>query len=117
MDREFLHAGLVAQDGAFGATLVRNYNLVLMPTLRFDFMRTRITTLYAGLGAGALMAFDNAARVEFAPAVNLNVLGIQLGYGHWSGSIELGAMVSLSSPHRIYMLGSRLLSFSLNYSW
>lgn len=95
----------------------RSYNLVVMPTVRFDYFRRELVNLYSGVGLGALMAFDNESNCAFAPALNLNFIGIQIGKGHWSGSAELGLMAALSSPHKIYMLGSRLVSVSLNYSW
>lgn len=99
------------------AQKVRNYNLVVMPTVRLEYLHKRIVTLYSGAGAGLLVALDNAGGSAFAPALNLNMIGIQLGRGHWSGGIELGAMFALSNADKIYMLGSRLLSFSLNYAW
>ena len=99
------------------ATAVRNYNLVVMPTVRFDYFRRPVVSLYSGLGTGLLLALDNAGGSALSPALNLNLIGIQLGRGHWSGSVELGAMIALSGAYKIYMVGSRLLSFSLNYSW
>lgn len=99
------------------AKTVRNYNIVVMPTVRLEYLHKRIVTLYSGAGAGMLVAFDNARGCEFSPALNLNLVGIQLGRGHWSGGIELGLMLALSGGNKVYMLGSRLLSFSLNYAW
>lgn len=96
---------------------VRNYNLVAMPTVRFDYFNHEIVSLYSGLGAGVLLAFDNQKRTELAPALNLNFIGVQVGKGHWSGSAELGLMAALSGGNKIYMLGSRLFSVSLNYRW
>ena len=99
------------------ATRVRNYNLVAMPTVRFDYFKREMVSLYSGLGAGLLLAFDNAGGSALSPALNLNFIGIQVGKGHWSGGMELGFMAALSSPHKIYMIGSRLVSVSLNYTW
>lgn len=96
---------------------VRNHNIVIMPTVRFDYLRKGITTLYSGVGSGLLLALDNAGGSAVAPALNLNFVGVQLGWGHWSGSVELGAMIALSGGNSVFMLGSRLLSFSLNYTW
>lgn len=96
---------------------VRNYNLVIMPTVRLEYRHTGIVTLYSGVGAGVLVALDNAGGSAFSPALNLNLVGIQLGWGHWSGSVDLGLMAALSGGNKIYMLGSRLVSFSLNYAW
>ncbi len=99
------------------ATKVRNHNIVVLPTVRLEYLHTGIVTLYSGAGAGMLVAFDNLGGCEFSPALNLNFVGVQLGWGHWSGGVELGAMLGLSGGNKIYMLGSRLLSVSLNYAW
>lgn len=98
-------------------TKVRNYNIVVMPTVRLEYMHKHIVTLYSGAGAGVLVALDNAKGSAVSPALNLNLVGVQLGWGHWSGGIELGLMVALSGGNQVYMLGSRLVSFSLNYAW
>lgn len=96
---------------------VRNFNIVVMPTVRLEYLHKHIVTLYSGAGAGVLFALDNAGGFELAPALNLNLVGVQLGCGHWSGSVDLGLMSALSGGNKIYMLCSRLLSFSLNYAW
>ncbi|MBQ3941548.1 MAG: hypothetical protein II676_01730, partial [Bacteroidales bacterium] len=72
------------------------------------------TELYSGLGAGLLCALDNQGGAEFAPAVNINLFGVQVGKGPISASVELGALNSMFKS-RVYMLGSRLVSVSLNY--
>lgn len=96
---------------------VRNYNIVAMPTARFSYLNTRVVSLYSGAGAGLLVALDNAGGSALSPAFNLNLVGVQLGSGHWSGSMELGFMAALSGTNKVYMLGSRLVSISLNYAW
>ncbi|MBQ9661163.1 MAG: hypothetical protein IJV37_07920 [Bacteroidales bacterium] len=95
----------------------RNYDLTLLPNVRFSYFNREWVRLYSGLGAGLTVAFDNERHAEFAPALNLNFLGVQVGKGHWSGSAELGFMAALSDASRVYMLGSRLLSVSVNYCW
>ena len=40
-----------------------------------------------------------------------------MGKDHWGGSLELGALNALMGKDRIYMLGSRLISVSVNYRW
>ena len=95
----------------------RNYDLSILPTLRLTFLNSPYIQLYAGFAAGAMMAFDNAKNREIAPVVNIVPFGIQAGKGHWSGSLELGGMTSLMGANKVYMLGSRLVSVSVNYSW
>lgn len=95
----------------------RNYDLSILPTLRFTCLNTRYVQLYGGLGAGLLIAFDNARQCELAPVVNFTLLGVQVGRGPWSASLELGGMTALRNANTVYMLDSRLVSVSVNYSW
>lgn len=95
----------------------RNYDLSILPTLRLTFLNSRYVQLYAGFATGLMVAFDNARKVEAAPIVSLVPFGVQAGKGHWSGSLELGGLISARSANDIYMLGSRLVSVSVNYSW
>lgn len=96
---------------------IRNYDLSILPTVRLNCLNTDWVRLYGGFAAGLLMAFDNAKNMELAPAFNITVLGVQVGKGPWSGSLELGPMISLRNANAIYMFGSRLISVSVNYSW
>ena len=100
-----------------GKGRVRNYNLVAMPTIRFDYFNHETVSLYSGLGAGLLTAFDNIGGFGISPAWNLNLLGIEIGRGPWSGAAELGFMTAVADSHRLYMLGSKLISVSINYRW
>jgi len=95
----------------------RNYNLTLLPNVRFTYFHSDWVRLYSGLGVGLLIAFDNERHTDAAPALDLNLLGVQVGKGAWSGSVQLGLMAALKGGNDIYMLGSRLLSVSVNYSW
>lgn len=95
----------------------RNYNLVLMPTARVTWKRRAWGEIYSGLGAGVLLAMDNAPSVELAPAVNFNFLGVQVGKGHWGGALDLGMLSALKGANKVYMLGSRLVSVSVFYRW
>lgn len=95
----------------------RNYDLSILPTVRLTCLNSRYVQLYGGFGAGLMVAFDNTRHAETAPVVDITLLGVQIGKGHWTGSVELGGMTSLRSVSTIYMLGSRLISVSVNYSW
>ena len=99
------------------AVSVRNYNITIMPEVRFTFYDKGWVNLYAGLGFGALVAFDNNKGVEASPAFNINLFGVWMGKDHWGGALELGALNALMGGDRIYMLGSRLISVSVNYRW
>ena len=96
---------------------VRNYNLCLIPTLQLNYFRREWVELYFGIGIGALIAFDNSHHVEAAPAVDMALLGIWMGKGHWGGALELGGLSAILSTDKIYMLGSRMISVSFNYRW
>ena len=98
-------------------TSSRNYDLSILPTLRLTCLNTRYVQLYGGFAAGLMVAFDNAKNTELAPVVNVTLLGVQVGKGPWTGTLELGGMTSLLNANKVYMLGSRLISVSVNYSW
>ncbi len=107
-------------EGIFWTTdgsRVRNSNFIIMPTVRFNWFQREYVSLYSGLGLGLLVAADNSPAAEFAPAFNFNTIGVQAGKGHWSGSFELGALAALTGLNTIYLVGSRLFSISVNYSW
>jgi hypothetical protein len=95
----------------------RNYDLSLLPTVRLTFLNKKWVQLYGGSGIGLMVAFDNSKRSEMAPVLDLTLLGVQVGKGHWSGAVELGGMISLRDATKVYMLGSRLISVSVNYAW
>jgi len=95
----------------------RNYNVVVMPEGRFTCLDSRWVDIYAGLGVGGILAFDNDRNTEWGMALNLNYFGIQIGRGHWRGGLELGLMAALRDSGHIYMAGSRLVSINLSYCW
>lgn len=90
-------------------------NIVIMPTARFSYFRKGPVSVYSGLGAGLLISV--ASKAEFSPAFYVNAIGVEYGKGHWSGAIDLGALNAMTDLDNIYMLGSRLVSISINYSW
>lgn len=110
--------GIFWKEGAAeGVKKVNNYNLSMLPSVRFTFFRSEWVNLYSGVSLGLLMAFDNQNHFEAAPAFNLNLFGVKVGKGHWGGFFELGALNALTGGNSIYMLGSRLMSVGVNYTW
>ena len=99
------------------ATNVRNWDVVLMPTVRFTYLNRPMVRLYSGLGAGSILAFNNAGEFRAGFALNLNWIGIEIGKGHWGGTVELGMLNSLSDVYHLYQVGSRLISFGAYYKW
>ena len=96
---------------------VRNFNICMLPTLQLTYFNKEWVELYAGIGIGALIAFDNSHHVEAAPAFDLTLFGMWMGKGHWGGALELGGLNALLNTDKIYMVGSRLISVSFNYRW
>lgn len=94
----------------------KNYDLTLLPNVRFTYFRSEWVRLYSGLGAGLLIAWDNERNTETAPAFSLNLIGVQVGKGPWSGSFEINPMISQKGDN-IYLVGARIFSVSVNYSW
>lgn len=96
---------------------INNFNVTLLPTVRFTFFRRDMIRMYASVGAGALLAFDNQKQFEVVPALNLNFFSVEWGSGPFSGTVELGMLNALAGGNKIYMVGSRLVSVGLKYSW
>jgi hypothetical protein len=96
---------------------VNNYDLSLIPTVRFDYFNHETVSLYSGLGLGLLMAFDNIGGFELSPVSDFHLIGVEVGRGHWAGAAEFGFMTALSAGNKVYMLGSKLISVSVNYRW
>lgn len=96
---------------------VRNHNLSFIPTAQFTFLKREHVELYAGIGAGLLVAFDNKGDAALSPVLDLNILGVRAGKGPWWGAVEFGGLNALTGANTIYLLGSRLVSISLNYRW
>ncbi len=100
-----------------GTTDLKNYDLSLMPILRFTYFRGKWVNLYSNIGGGMLIAFDNQRECEIAPVFTTSLFSVSVGQGHWFGSVELGLMGALLNQQKIYMLGSRLFNVSLSYKF
>lgn len=98
-------------------TKVNNYNLCILPSVRFTFFRSEWVDIYSGLSIGLLMAFDNQKQFELAPAFNLNLVGMKVGKGQWSGTAEIGLLNALKGANDVYMFASRLFSVGVYYTW
>lgn len=97
---------------------VNNYNLCFLPSVRFTYFHSKWLDIYSGLSFGLLMAFDNQKQFEVAPAFNLNLVGAKVAIkDNWSGFLELGALNALKDANCVYMFGSRLISFGVNFTW
>lgn len=95
----------------------RNFDISIIPSARFTWLDKEWVRVYSGLGYGLLLALDNAGGHGVAGVLNLNPVGVQVGKGHWCGSVDLGFLASLANMNQIYMFGSRLVSVGVNYRW
>ena len=77
-----------------GTTPSDNYDLSILPTIRFTYFRTEWVELYSGAAVGLMLAFDNARHAEAAPVFCLNPIGAQFGKGAWTGSVELAPLTA-----------------------
>lgn len=98
-------------------TQVNNFNLCILPSVRFTYFRSEWVDIYSGVSLGLLLAFDNQRHLELAPALNLNLVGVKVGKGNWAGTVEIGLLNALKGANDIYMFASRLFSVGVNYSW
>lgn len=96
---------------------IRNYNVTLLPTVRFTYFRSEWVNIYSGVSAGLLLASDNLGQFELAPALDLNFVGFRFGKGNFGGFVNIGMLSALSGANSIYMFGSRVLSVGVNYIW
>ncbi len=94
---------------------IDNYNIALLPTIRFTYYQSEYINLYSGLGIGLNIAFDNQNTIKTAAAFHINLFSIQAGMDHWWGTIELGVLNAMNGANEIYMLSSRMLSASIAY--
>lgn len=94
-----------------------NFDLAILPTVRFTYLRTPWVELHSGVAAGLLLAFDNKGGAELSPALDLNFVGIQLGNGPLTAGLDLGMLNALTGGSKIYLVGARLVSVSLNYKF
>ncbi len=94
---------------------IDNYNIALMPTIRFTYFHSEYVNLYSGIGIGLNIAFDNQNTVKTATAFHINLFSVQAGKDHWWGTIEYGALNAVNGANNIYMLSSRILSASIAY--
>lgn len=98
------------------------YNVTVLPMLRFTYCRRDYFAMYSSLGLG--MTVNGGTEVDMkgrhtalAPAWSITLLGFKAGGNHLFGTVELGFMNALSGRNYIYMLGSRLVSASVGYSF
>lgn len=101
-------------------TRERFYNLSLMPTIRFTYVKRDHFDLYSSLGAGLVInggtEKDMAGNyTAYGVAFEAAVLGMSFGKDHWWGFVEVGGLSGLKDVNTIYMLASRILTLGVSY--
>ena len=94
------------------------HNIAMIPTVRFSYFHHDYVSLYSSLGFGLNVntgtELDMKGRkTAVSPALNVTLLGVRVGKGHFYGALEVGAMAALNSKDEVYMLGSRIFTASV----
>lgn len=94
------------------------YNISVMSTARFTYLRHENVNLYSGLGLGVCVnggteTNHKGEHTEVGAAVNLTVLGMSVNYQRWFAAVEFGGMYGLRNANTIYMAGSRMFTASI----
>jgi len=94
------------------------YNAVVMPTARFTWFRREYVDLYSGIGIGLCVnggsevdAYDRHTLVSGAG--NVTLLGLSANYDRWCWNFEYGGMYALRDMNTVFLLKSRMFTFSL----
>ena len=122
MDMSEVGWNVVKRNGA-GQEIERSdrkyfYNLVFMPTLRFTYFHHPYVNIYSGLGLGldingGTETNAKGKTTEVGAAVYITAVGISANYERWFMALDLGGMTALQNKNTIYMVASRMISFSI----
>jgi len=96
-------------------------NISLVPEIRFTYFRKGRVEMYSGLGYG--LNVNTGTELDWmnrktacATVLDLTLYGISVGCDRWFASFDLGGLNSVVHMKReVYMLGSRIFSFSIGY--
>lgn len=100
----------------------RFWNFCIMPVIRFNYLRADHVGLYSSLAAGMDLnggtEKDGFGRnVQVGAALDIRLIGVRVGGGHWWGYAELGGLFALRNPQCMYMLGSSLGRVGVSYKF
>lgn len=95
-------------------------NISFIPELRFSYFRKGIVTMYSGVGFG--LNVNTGTEVDYlgrrtvcAPVFNPVLYAVSVDWRNWFGTFALAPLVSFNGKNEIFMLGSRMISFSIGY--
>ncbi len=98
------------------------YNITILPMMRFTYCRRNYFAMYSSLGLG--MTINGGTETDMkgrhtacSPAWSVTLLGFKAGGNHLFGTVEVGFLNALAGRNYIYMVGSRLVSASVGYSF
>ncbi|MCF0166793.1 MAG: hypothetical protein HUJ89_06540 [Bacteroidales bacterium] len=94
------------------------FNLCIMPTAKFTYMRSKYVNLYSSVAVG--LDINGGTEVDYqghhtacGAALDLRFFGVRANYDRWYASLDLGAMFGLKRINTVYILGSKLVSFTI----
>lgn len=98
------------------------YNLTVLPTFRFNYVRRPHFGVYSALSFGLDINGGSEANgfgkyTVACMAGDIRLVGFRGGNGHWWGFAELGALAALQNGNIIYMLGSELIRAGVSYKF
>lgn len=98
----------------------KNFNISILPAVRFAYMRKDHVRLYSALRPGLTIntgsEMDYKGRYTAAGfGIDITWIGVSYMSGPWFGSFELGLMAALGDVNSIFMAGSKLMSLSFGY--
>ncbi|MCQ2184500.1 MAG: hypothetical protein MJY62_03715 [Bacteroidales bacterium] len=98
------------------------YNLVIMPTIRFNYFRRNHVGLYSSISGGLGINGGSEAngfgkKTVCCGAFQLCLVGVRAGAGHWWAFADFGLLASMQSPNIMYMLGSELVKAGVSFKF
>lgn len=98
------------------------FNLSVLPTVRFSYLDNGIWSIYSLLMFGLLVNGGSETNhlgqktvVNWAAGVTL--IGAGYRWSRWGVALELGALAGMKNINMVYMLGTRILSVGVSYSF
>lgn len=96
------------------------YNLCVLPTVRFTYMRHGLVDLHSGLSLGLDVnggseEFYKGGKTIVSGAVDINYLGVSVGKNHWYGTFDLGGTFAIYDKTAIFLLSARIFRVGVAY--
>ena len=110
------------RSGKLGADRHSFYNLCIMPVVRFNYFRRPNVQIYSAVAAGidvngGTEADYRGRKTVVGAAMDLRLVGVEAGAGHWWGFFDIGGTFALQSKNAIFLMGSQLMKVGLSYKF